>query len=121
MSYCRFSSSCSNGMNSNIYCYYSTEDQYVTHVASTQIVNIQEAPVIGWNTYVYADLLHKQYRLRNEWMEHKAVREPIGLPYDGQSFYCDTKEECVATLEMLVDAGYNLPEYVIESILEEEE
>lgn len=120
MSYCRFSSQCSNGMNSNIYCYYSTEDQYVIHVASTHIVNIQEAPTVDW-CVGDVDSLHKQYRLRSEWMKRKAIREPIGGSYDGQSFYCDTKEECIATLEMLVGAGYNLPEYVIESILEEEE
>ena len=119
MSYCRWSSPCGDGTNSDIYCYYSTENQYIIHIASHRVVNISDAPVIDWDAPPH--ITHKQYCARVGWMKQEAIRSPVGLPYDGKSFYCDTKEECIATLEMLVGAGYNLPEYVIESILEEEE
>jgi hypothetical protein len=41
---------------------------------------------------------------------------PIGLPYDGETFLDDSLEEMLCTIKMLRDAGYRVPNSVIENI-----
>lgn len=45
---------------------------------------------------------------------------PNNLPYDGESFSCDTNEEAIEVLTMLKDCGYNAPWEYLFSVLEED-
>lgn len=52
------------------------------------------------------------------WLD-KATREPIGLAYDGESFHDRDLTSFLATVTMLREAGYNIPQFVFDSIKEE--
>ena len=42
----------------------------------------------------------------------------IGLPYDGETFY-ENFNTIIPRIKMLIEAGYNAPETIIEDILED--
>lgn len=123
MSYCRWSS---DGYNCDVYVYEDVSGGYTCHVAGLRIVNLNEAPE---NPSHYFDIENKDDAWQNEymskhrdymnWLREKAIREPIGLPYDGKSFNVDTAEDMADRLIELKQLGYTVPEYAIESLRED--
>lgn len=47
-------------------------------------------------------------------------RKSIGLPHDGENFWLDTPGECADKLVELRSCGYNVPQYAIDALREEE-
>jgi hypothetical protein len=114
MSYCRWSS---DDFKCDLYCY---EDSYgyTTHVAGRRVVG--DVPHVDW-TKLTTDSTQEfaaQYTAQSAWLA-TAKREPIGLPYDGESFHDPNLESFLATVTMLRDAGYHVPTYVFDAIWEE--
>jgi len=56
----------------------------------------------------------KQHKAQMKFLE-TAERKPIGLKYDGQTFY-DCKERFLSRLEMLRAEGYRFPEITEEDL-----
>ena len=115
MSYCRFSS---DNWKSDVYCYESMNGNWVIYVAANRykdIDNIPKLPPIRKDNH--EDWIEK-YKLQKEWIS-KAEREPIGGPYDGDSFSCPSVSECLSTMLRLQAHGYHVPEKTIEVLKEE--
>jgi len=50
----------------------------------------------------------------------RSRKEPLGLPYDGQTFVEDDPGQCADRLQQLADAGYRVPPDVITDLREEQ-
>jgi len=114
MSYCRWSS---DNWMCDLYCY-ENSDGYITHVAGgrrTRGPKPTMAEVFKCRDSSASMELYKQHNADLETIEHK----PIGLPHDGKSFTDSTLEEFKATVNMLKEAGYNVPDHVLEEIDDE--
>ena len=117
MSYCRWSS---DDYQCDVYCYGDVSGGYTTHVAGRRhMIDLSTLPPPIPFTVEHQD----------EWMaRHKALMallegadtKPIGLPYDGQSFNDPTAGEAAERLKMLKEVGYNVPQYAIDALLEED-
>ena len=129
MSYCRWSS---DGMMCDVYVYADVSGGYTCHVAGRMIVNIDEAPECpslldfprGEDGKITDEAIN-QFMVKNRawsnWVREKAVRENIGLEYDGKSFNVETPGDMAETLIMLKEMGYQVPQYAIDSLNEEQE
>lgn len=111
MSYCRWSSM---DFKCDLYIY-EAEDGIAIHVASNRVVG--DVPSIDWSS---AELLHSTYKAQMGFLD-TAEREPIGLPYDGESWYGLGKGAACAVIEMLEEEGYIFPEGLCENIMEDGE
>ena len=109
MSYCRWSS---DDFSCDIYCYES-EVGYMVHVASNRVVG--DVPRMDWSS---AEAMSETYKDQMEFME-TVKREPINLPCDGETFCLDNAADCAYKLIELKDMGYNVPQYAIDSLMEE--
>jgi hypothetical protein len=127
MSYCRWSS---DGMKCDVYVYES-EYGYVCHVAGRKIVNLHEAPEcpslldvpLGEDGKIKKEVMKAFVEKHREWMEwlsESAIRENIGLEHDGKTFSCDTPGDMAETLIMLKEVGYQVPQYAIDALWEEQ-
>ena len=111
MSICRWS--CNDSL-CNLYIYESCHGGFSINVANSKVVYLEPLPPEipfgeeGW--------LERVYDVRELKKEHV----PIGLPYDGQSFSCDTAEEAMKVVDMLKEAGYTAPYDRIYAALMEE-
>lgn len=127
MSYCRWSS---DGHNCDVYVYEDVSGGFTCHVAARRIVNLHEAPhVPNFGDYEsfkngktsdedLKDFMQK-YHEWMQWLDHKAVREPIGLEFDGKSFNVETATGMGNELSLLKMQGYNVPQYAIDALFEE--
>lgn len=111
MSYCRWSSM---DFGCDLYVY-EAEDGIAILVASNRVVG--DVPKISWTS---PELLHSTYEEQMEFLEI-AERKPIGLRYDGDSYYGLTKENACAMIKLLGDSGYVFPEDLIRNVMESEE
>jgi hypothetical protein len=127
MSYCRWSS---DGFKCDVYVYEDVYGGYTCHVASRKIVNAHEAPHCptlydydsfneGKTSDEDMDDFMSKHRAYMEWLKTGAVREDIGLEYDGKTFNVETATEMGNSLKMMKDMGYQVPDYAIESLWEE--
>lgn len=84
------------------------------HVATSKLVGEPPpADIFGdKDTYI------AQSKVRSKWMD-KAEYEPIGLPFDGETYTLETIEDFCDKMKELKAAGYHIPDGVIESIEEE--
>ena len=115
MSYCRFSS---DDYQCDVYCYASVSGYYVTHVASNRpVLDGTLPPAVPWEKD-NADAWLARHEAVMAWVE-KAERKPIGLPHDGETFDDPTASDAADRLQMLKDAGYNVPQYAIDALREE--
>lgn len=115
MSYCRWSD---DDYKCDVYVYQSAScGGYVTHVAGSRYVFKAELPA----PVKFSDI--------DAWIaRHKAISdmvddadmEPIGLPHDGEDFTDTYPEDCANRLERLRALGYNVPQYAIDSLREEQ-
>jgi hypothetical protein len=117
MSYCRFSS---DDYQCDVYTYADTMGGYTTHVAKTRPVldGALPPPVPFSPENIEAYLARHQQVMA--WVEH-AERKPIGLPFDGESFNDPSASDAADRLQMLKDAGYNVPQHAIDALREEAE
>ena len=115
MSYCRFSN---NDYQCDVYCYASVSGGYVTHVAGNRPVLDGTLPPPVPFEKENADAWMARHEAVMAWVE-KAERKPIGLPYDGESFDDPAASDAADRLQMLKDAGYNVPQYAIDALREE--
>jgi hypothetical protein len=104
MSYCRWSS---DNWKCDVYVY-EAADGYTIHVAGNRIIG--DVPEIAWDQGV--DRLGETARAAQAYL-NSCSREPIGLPYDGQTFVLPDPTECAAKLRDLRDLGYHVPDYAI--------
>lgn len=123
MSYCRWSS---DGHRCDVYVYEDVSGGFTCHVASRRIVNLDEAPQCpNFSDYESpisdADIkeLVEKHRVWMEWLEHKAIRENIGLELDGVTFNTDTATGMANELSLARIMGYNVPQYAIDALYEE--
>lgn len=114
MSYCRWST---DNFKCQLYVYQHVDGGWAIHVANYKVVG--DVPDDGWEDFIKEGIDTDEFLLRHkrqmEFME-TAKREPIGLPYDGDDFYPQTKEETIEILTMLKSAGYVFPYEIIEEI-----
>lgn len=113
MSFCRWSSM---NFGCDLYCYESIEG-YVTHVASLRVVG--DIPEVDSSLFLnYTDenveKFFEQQKAQFDFLD-TAERKPIGLKYDGQTFY-DDKETFLSRLNMLREEGYKFPEITEEDL-----
>lgn len=113
MSFCRWSSM---DFSCDLYCY-EAETCYVTHVAMSRVVG--DIPKVDSSLFLenteenFQEFLSQQ-KAQFDFLE-TARREPIGLKYDGQTFY-DDKETFLVRLKYLREEGYNFPEITEEDL-----
>lgn len=83
------------------------------HVAGRRIVG--EIPAVDW-----ADQEHRieQYEAQMAALR-QAVRQNIGLPFDGRTFVEPDAAACLARLVALRETGYHVPEYALEALRDE--
>lgn len=117
MSYCRFST---DDFQCDLYVYSDAHGGYTIHVAKNRPKYKEELPpeveFIKDNIDAWLDR-HKKIME----MVEAADRETITLPHAGVSFYCLPKDAALERLAELKALGYRFPDYVIESITEEED
>ena len=116
MALCRWSSM---NFTCDLYCYESEHSGYVTHVANQRVIG--DVPKVDYtlfapenNTPENIEKFFEQYKAQMDFLSD-AERRPIGLKYDGQTFY-DSKESFLARLEILREEGYRFPEITEEDL-----
>jgi len=114
MSYCRWSS---DDYQCDIYAY-EAETGFVVHVASSRrrFAEPLPEPVSPSEDF---DGWWKRLKTVSSMLD-QATSHPIGLQNDGESFSFDTPGECADKLVHLRELGYNVPEYAIDSLREEQ-
>ena len=111
MSYCRFSS---EGFQCDVYVYESNEG-WITQVASRR--RPHRTPDLDWSTQaLWKQTQAAQRAFLND--PNNAPR-PIGLSDDGMTFCDATPGDCAAQLIRLKTMGYQVPQDVIDALLEE--
>ena len=127
MSYCRWSS---DGFACDVYVYEHYSDGYVCHIAARKIVNLDEAPHCpSWFDYptdedgrLSDDSINDfmlKHRAWMDWLSKSAIREDIGLEFDGKTFNHDSATSMANDLFILKQMGYQVPQYVIDALYEE--
>jgi hypothetical protein len=117
MSYCRWSS---DNYKCDIYAYESSAG-YQIHVASSRYVG--EPPESSLNLIILGgkeniDKYLSGEKVRRKWFD-KGETRPIGLPYDGESYLCDSLQEFYDKMMELRNAGYHIPDQAFKRIKEE--
>lgn len=115
MSYCRWSSS---NFQCDIYCYEYCYGGIMIHVAAQRIAEpLPQMPQFSKENIEDGTWLeaHNSNMKLLDAME----RLPIGLPHDGESFHETDHKAAYERLLMLRDVGYQVPEYAIQSLLED--
>jgi len=114
MSYCRWSS---DDHLCDVYVYEGSHG-WQTHVATNRPIFADPLPP----AVVLADDNFDAWCARKRVVDQmllSAERVLIDLPHDGADFTDDTPQECADTLLTLRAAGYNVPQYAIDSLREE--
>jgi hypothetical protein len=117
-------------MKCDVYVYEDVCGGYTCHVASRKIVNLHESPGQpslwdyescrnGKTSEEDTKDFMVKHRAWHEWLETKAIRDNIGLEYDGKTFNVETATEMGNSLKMLQNMGYQVPDYAIETLWEE--
>lgn len=117
MSYCRWSS---DQFQCDVYVYEDCSGGWTTHVAGRR--SKWKSPKFPWRAHGkwYWSVVWRWYSVRNRlWSRFRTLHD-IGLKYDGDSFNHDTPSECAEHLIHLRVTGYNVPQYAIESLFEEQ-
>lgn len=116
MAYCRLSD---DDYQCDVYCYQG-HNGFVIHVArSRPVLDVTLPPKVPL-TEATTDEWLARHKAVMAWIEN-AVRVPIGLPYDGETFRTGSASDAADTLEMLKSVGYNVPQYAIDALRNEEE
>lgn len=115
MSYCRFSS---DDHQCDVYVYADCHGGYTTHVAARRRVFAEPLPPKIEVSSDTIDAWLGRHRIVMAMCERSEL-VPIGLPHDGETFEHATALECAEHLECLLDLGYRVPRYAIDTLREE--
>lgn len=116
MSYCRFS--CDDGQ-CDVYVFEHYMGFWQTHVAANKRRPIEPLPApVPCDPERAVEWFARRKRVQE--ILDQSPREPIGLPHDGESFEHATPGECADNLERLKAMGYNVPQYAIDALREEQ-
>lgn len=110
MSYCRWSS---DDFACDLYCYEDVRGGYTTHIASNRVVG--EVPPVPDILEVVPEEWVAACNAQDAFLG-TVQREPIGLPFDGQTFNDPGLESFLARLIELRAAGYRFPECVLNDV-----
>ena len=120
MSYCRFSS---DDFMCDVYVYETIHGGFQVHVAGNRLVYKEpippEVPIPEKNEGPEFEAFVSRYRTMQR-MRDEAEREYIDLPYAGDTFGFSSAGECANKLEELRTLGYNVPQYAIDALREEQ-
>ena len=105
MAYCRWS-------DCDVYVY-EGQDGWVTHVASRRN-KAGYPPDFDWEN------VEASFKARNAWSEANQEYVEIGLPDAGESYLHNTPGECAENLIRLKREGFNVPQYAIDELIDEE-
>lgn len=121
MSYCRWST---DDFQCDLYCYEHVDGTWTTHVAGNRVIwthpeggTLFDLPKQEEGDEAFAAWREK--RLARHEAFDKAETVPIGGPYDGQTLKDATLADFKARLIELRAAGYNFPDYVLDTVDEE--
>lgn len=105
----------------DIYLYSDVNGGYTCHVAGKKRVSGTPCPPMpeDWWTLPVEEMMSIMEKQR-EWVDQSTLVD-IGLPHDGESFYCLDRDSMIDTLEMLKAEGYTMPEGLIQALKEEDE
>lgn len=107
MSYARFSHS------SDVYVYVSWDGGWQIHVAKYRYVNTEPFPTMDGIHPTDTQSYNRRYLEQKTWLESATI-EPIGLPYDGESYVEKSPGAAADRLEELRSAGYMVQQYAID-------
>lgn len=108
MAYCRWS-------QCDAYVYES-EEGWVTHIASRRN-DAGKPPPYDLSS---AEAIVASAKRRERWHEMYQDYTDIELPEAGESFVHHTPKECAENLKRLKAIGFDIPQYVIDELEEEE-
>lgn len=98
---------------------YESAEGFVISVASNRVVYEEPLPEpVPMRADNVADWLARGLRVSE--IMSRSRKEPLGLPYDGQTFVEDDPGQCADRLQQLADAGYRVPPDVITDLREEQ-
>lgn len=111
MSYCRWSS---DNYNCDIYAYESCYGGYEIHIASSKYEG--EIPKLDYNLLA-TDMVEftKQRKAQLEYLKDCGTKE-LNLKYAGENLGAETLEEFENLMLELKEIGYDIPDYVFETI-----
>jgi hypothetical protein len=114
MSYCRWSS---DDFQCDIYCYAHCDGGFRIHVANRRYVFKEPLPAeisFSDNATAWAER-----EMKVQEMVHNASLEKIDLPCAGEDYHVATAREAAAHLERLRGLGFRVPQYAIDSLLQD--
>ena len=114
MSWCRFSTICENNKKSSLYIYEDVGGGVTILVAARKRKNEEFAPKLPDILEVGTEEWLEAVGKRGAWIEKNAPLLEINLPYAGETFNLNDKEELISFLYKLKEIGYNFPEYVFD-------
>ena len=115
MSHCRWST---DDFQCDVYVYESAEG-FVISVASNRVVYEEPLPEpVPMRADNVGDWMARGLRVSE--IMSRSRKEPLGLPYDGQTFVEDDPGQCADRLQQLADAGYRVPASVIADLRAEQ-
>jgi len=108
MSYSRWSS---DDFCCDLNCF-ERNGRYVTQLAMLRYEYTGRPPKIDFDGQHDADKIALQTKLRDQFFE-KAIKVPIGLPHDGETFVDEDLQSFRERLVMLKELGYRFPDRVL--------
>jgi len=112
MSYCRWSS---DDFQCDIYCYAHCDGGYRIHVATNRVDPLP-LPPLDENASTEAFVEHHMKVME---LMKTAEHKRIGLSCDGETYHEQTARGAAEQLKRLKGIGYNVPQYAIDSLLED--
>ena len=109
MSYCRWS-------DCDVYVYEDVNGKWTTHVAAKRHA-AGKAPSLDWTS---TETLMASYSAMQQWLKDNPDMVDIDLPNAGKSFNDPTPGQCADRLEALRAEGFDVPQYAIDALREEE-
>jgi hypothetical protein len=113
MSYCRWSS---DNYACDVYVYENIYGGWTTHIAKYRRKHSYPCPSLDFTD---VNTLQESLQLQQAWLD-ESVLELIDSPNAGKSFNDPTPEACAARLENLREEGLAVPQYAIDTLMEEE-
>lgn len=109
MAYCRWS-------DCDVYVYEDVNGGWTTHVAGRRNV-AGNAPLWDMSS---EDAFAASVMARSKWYKENQTYEDIDLPNAGKSFNDPTPGQCADRLEALKAEGFDVPQYAIDELREEQ-